>query len=601
MLTLGGRSPTWKLFSFFALRKHPYAEADSHLPGEQAGSKSGCLLPVLIDSAIICTVATLAFIPILARGFPNGDDAFVHYRWLTQFHEAVQQGSPYPRWLPSANDGRGSPVMLYYPPLPFFISDAFSSLVEDPMKALTLNCWFALILSGLAMYVLGYSLLSNRAGLIAALIYVFAPYHLFDLYQRSALSEYWSFAFLPLALDAVCRIAKQGDWCSSLYLAISYALLILTHLPIAFAFTLVLLIYIAVTLRSLRRLLQAVAGVALGVGISAIFIFPVLFERGYVRIDRALRIRYMNYFLFESLSKSSNMPLFPSPDLHRFYIVEEASLIAVGLVLMLALGLMAIRSGWRSDEGLPLMGRPVLAIYAVTVLSLLMTTRLTSPIWRAIPQLPYMQFPFRWLVIVTAGACLIAAAAVSALKQASRLRVAYVAVISAVLIFNLAMSVLIVMRASYDQEAVRAGVSATEVPEYRTIWLEKWKHSDESVPDEFEHTPVIVESGDAIATVIENNGSKQSYVVTASQPSTLKLRTHYFPGWVARTDGKQLSIAPSREGNIQLTVEPGNHKLTLSFEDTWPRCAGKAISAVSLLIALAMAWLQSGSMRFRIR
>jgi uncharacterized membrane protein len=542
-------------------------------------------LPDLVNCVIICAAATFAFIPIFARGFPNGDDAFVHYRWLTQFHQAVQKGSPYPRWLPSANNGRGSPVMLYYPPLPFFIADAFDSLVENTMRALELSCWFALVISGLAMYISARSLLSSQTSLFAALLYVFAPYHIFDLYQRSALSEYWSFAFLPLALDAIYRIAKGEGWRASFYLAISYALLLLTHLPIAFAFTLVLSVFVAVVVRSLGQLLQVVFGFVLGLGSSAIFIFPVLFERGYVRIDRALRIRYVNYFLFEDLSKVLNMPLFPSADMRRFYIVEETSLIASGLALILALSLVAIRSDWRWGE--PPRSRFVLAICIITTLSLLMTTRLALPIWRAIPQLPYMQFPFRWMVIATPGACLLAACAVAALKRASKLAVVSKIAFSTVLVFNLAISLLIIMQASYDQAAILAGVSEIEVPEYRTVWWEKQKRLDEQAPDEFERAQVIVESGDASVALIEDAGNKYSYAITASEPSTLKLRTYYFPGWVARINGRQLSIAPSKEGNIQLVVEPGKHTLTLSFEDTWPRRAGKIVSAISLLIALA--------------
>ena len=44
------------------------------------------------------------------------------------------------------------------------------------------------------------------ASLLAAAFYVVAPYHVFDLYQRTALSEFWSFAWMPLFLDAGRRV-----------------------------------------------------------------------------------------------------------------------------------------------------------------------------------------------------------------------------------------------------------------------------------------------------------------------------------------------------------------------------------------------------------
>jgi len=61
-------------------------------------------------------------------------------------------------------------------------------------------------------------------------------------------------------------------------------------------------------------------------------------------------------------------------------------------------------------------------------------------------------------------------------------------------------------------------------------------------------------------------------------------------------------IAPGPEGNIQLHVEPGEHTLTMSFEDTWPRTVGKIVSAASFLIFLGVlsgsAGIPACSLRF---
>jgi hypothetical protein len=61
-------------------------------------------------------------------------------------------------------------------------------------------------------------------------------------------------------------------------------------------------------------------------------------------------------------------------------------------------------------------------------------------------------------------------------------------------------------------------------------------------------------------------------------------------------DGRKREVAPGPDGNIQLKVEPGVHTVMLSFEDTWPRTAGKIVSAVSLLIFLGIC---SGARRNR--
>src|SRR5438128_4118685 len=164
----------------------------------------------LIAAIVICAGATLIFLPIIIRGFPNGEDAYVHYRWAAEFKAAFGEGvSLYPRWLGLANNGAGSPTMLYYPPLPFFVTAAFDFLLGDTPRALSLSCWLATALAGAAMFVFSRRLVSPRWALAAALFYMAAPYAVFDLYQRSALSEYWAFAWLPLILDATCRVAER--------------------------------------------------------------------------------------------------------------------------------------------------------------------------------------------------------------------------------------------------------------------------------------------------------------------------------------------------------------------------------------------------------
>ena len=67
-----------------------------------------------------------------------------------------------------------------------------------PRSKLSLACRrYAL---GLAMYLFVRRLLGRPAGLIAALTYVYIPYHLFDLYVRAAQAESVGFVFVPLVL-----------------------------------------------------------------------------------------------------------------------------------------------------------------------------------------------------------------------------------------------------------------------------------------------------------------------------------------------------------------------------------------------------------------
>src|SRR5260370_25947756 len=124
--------------------------------------------PDLVACGGVLLLATAIMLPVFVRGFPTGFDAVKHYRWTSQFIDELRDGTVYPRWLSEANDGQGSPVPLYYPPLPFYVAAAFSLVAGNTLRALSLSCWLALIFSGLSMYALCRSTLSHWISLSAA-------------------------------------------------------------------------------------------------------------------------------------------------------------------------------------------------------------------------------------------------------------------------------------------------------------------------------------------------------------------------------------------------------------------------------------------------
>ena len=559
--------------------------ADSDRPPAGHAPWRARLLPYLLITA----AAALLMLPAFLHGIPNGDDAAMHYRRHADFIEAMREGVWYPRWLPRSNFHQGTPVMLYYPPLPYYVTAAINVIVNAPFVALTIGCWLGLLLSGLTMYVFGRQLLPRWAALLAAVFYMALPYHLFDFYHRTALSEFWAFAWLPLVLDATRRVAEGRGLRATLYLGASFAALLLTHVTISFEMGLLLPIYLLLLTRRARRLLQAAGGLALGAVMSAVFLVPLLLEVRYIRIDRALRISFEEYFLFTHLGGAFNCHVFPPPEGRRYFYLDGVNVIAVSLlILLLACAVVFWRERRRIGE-YPVVKSLTWPVWAFTAVSLLLTTRLTAPLWRVAPQFPYIQFPFRWLTVTAVGAALLLGGAAVVAARAGRLRAVYAGLLGAALVFTLAVSALLVSRAAYNRQELEDGLNGLEVAEYRTIYLDRQKRLDEYVKP-----AIVVASGDAQASAIDDMGARQSYTIAAATAATLVVRPQFFPGWKAWLDGAPLAIAPSREGNIQLTVEPGEHTLVLRFEDTWPRTLGKVISALTALLFLTLLWLARG-------
>lgn len=533
--------------------------------------------------AIIIAVATLAMLPIFVWGFPRGSDADLHHRWANFFTESLREGVLYPHWLAGANRGHGSPVMNYYGPVPLYAVAAFNLFLDNTLHAMTLSCWLAMAISGMTMYVCARSLLSRATSLFAAALYMVTAFHLFDLYQAAALNEYWTFAWLPLVFDAIHRLARGEGWRAAAYLGLSYGLLLLTHVPVPFAATLVLPVYVLMLTRDKRRLLQVAAGLALGVCISAMFIVPVLFERKYVKIDAALGRNYKDFFLFRKTGPLWNVNLFsPSQEMYNGNYLLEATLVALALAVVLITSTLPLWSARKADQPnrSPLAWRR--AIWVVAAFSLMMTTRRSAFIWSAFPPLAYLQFPNRWLVITTAATALVAAAALAAITQANRRRLPYGVAFAVALSFNLVISVHQMTQAMYDPEGIARALHGREIPMYTPVWR------NDDYKEETVALPAEVRSGDADVQAIDDSGSRQSYAVTARTTAVMGFRQLYFPGWVARVDGQPIPLGPSKAGNIELTIEPGAHQLTLRFEDTPPRTAGKVISATSFIAFLTL-------------
>src|SRR5262249_21497008 len=220
---------------------------------------------------------------------------------------------------------------------------------------------------------------------------------------------------------------------------ISYAALLQTHLPSAFITSLSLPFFCLTVTRDIRRLIKTGAGVLLGAGLSAIFVLPVLLERNYIQLQRLLdRVDYKRAFVFEHLSSAFNM-IFHPPDGPDSSLQDE--LAAVGMVLLV---LIALFSVWRAYRSIIARSELSNGLLAITSLGLLMSTRLTTGIWRIAPGFKVLGYPARWLQISTVGCAFAAGAAFALIKTITGRRALWWAALSMIVAFNVLIASLII-------------------------------------------------------------------------------------------------------------------------------------------------------------
>ena len=323
--------------------------------------------------------AFLAILPMLLYGPSPGHDFNFH---LLSWLEAARQYAHglYPHWAYTPAYNAGEPRFVFYPPISWTLGALLTTLLPHHWPAVPIVFIFiALTLAGFTAYHLCRDFAPAPIATLAATLYVVNPYMLFTAYERSAFAELLAAAFLPLLFRAALAPRPR-----IVPLAISIALLWLTNAPAAvmgcyaLAFLTLVRLILPSTPRKLHLALTTTAGTALGLLLAAFYILPAAYERRFVHIDMALveGLRITDHFLFH------RMPGGTPDDLFHDAVVRTASYIAVALLLTIATALALSRK------------RPLPLILLAAAIALLLTP-LSLPLWNHIPQLAFLQFPWR--------------------------------------------------------------------------------------------------------------------------------------------------------------------------------------------------------------
>ncbi len=339
---------------------------------------------------MLCATGLAVCYPLLFKGFVNGDDSSFHMLWAQQFLNSLRSGLLYPQWVSDANLGCGNATFIFYPPFTLFSYAAISLITDDMLTILNISVLIGMICSGLAMYFFGRMYMERPAAFFAAVLYMALPYHLIDLFTRSALAEFWAFAWIPAVCYFTVKVEEsRGHF---MWLSLSYAGLLLTHLPSALLFTPFLLLFSIVVLAkesNLKSLLRRLAALFLGLGLSSFYLVPALAERGNVNFkvltaDRWFRIG-SNFLFSHSLADTT--------------FNRKISIIAVTTCLLSACALIfwvIQRKGQRSPSRLP-----ELFFAAAGILTFVLMLPVSEILWDTLPVLTYVQFPWRLLTTST--------------------------------------------------------------------------------------------------------------------------------------------------------------------------------------------------------
>ncbi len=557
-------------------------------------------LPLLL----IFLVSFAAVVPLILRGPSCGHDFDFHFLSWLEASRDWHTGLVYPHWLVLANYGAGEPRFIFYPPLSWFIGAALgsaASLVASPHTAWTaapiLFTGISFFAAGSAVYAFLRTFASGSAATLCACLFIANPYLLFVAYERTAFAELLATALIALLLLLAMRPAF-----AVMPAAIVIGALWLTNAPSA-----VMGCYLLAGITFLRIVLerrwhlawQAAVGCALGTALAGFYLVPAAYEQRWVQIKQAIGegMRIEDSFFFEHTGQ-----------LYHDQVLHTASLITLILVVT---GFVAALAAWRRQDTsrtrlLALLTLPLIALFFLQF-------RISDVIWHAAPRLQFLQFPWRWLQVISILSVALLALAIDHLSSRLLLRLAASLVIAGSIwacahTFYAACDVDDAVAGQLAMFHDGSGVQGTDeytaadadnsqvlqdIPPVRVLTDPNAELPAENAGDNPEWISdwAFPTTAKATSTIRDWSPQHRRIELDARQPAYAVLTLMDYPAWHVSMNGRPQSIDIHREdGLMVLAVPAGKSTIDVLWQNTPDILWGRLLSAVAALLLLPV-WL----------
>lgn len=584
---------------------------------------------------LVLLMTLFAVAPFSLPGyFWGANDARHHVYFLFEYNRALADGIWWPRWSPDFAFGYGYPFFNIYGPLSHCLASILLRTFNLSYTAAVESVFgLSIFGSAAAMYLFIRSWWGRYAAVISALVYVYVPYHLLDLYVRANLAESMAFVWLPLCLWTGRQSVRRPAWRWVVGLALSYAGLMLTSNLVIVLFTPLLMLYIVVLLLNEeepslarpwpnrlmlygRRAIAPALGGILGLGLSALFWIPAFVERQFVRQDQWYDGRYdfSGHFVYFFQLFSSNWGFGisePGPD-------DPFGLqLGVAAIVLTVLGLGLVLPQLATDER-----REVWVFVGAGVVATLLALQVGTTVWEwpvigAIVQTA--QFPWRWFTLTVLCLSILAGLIAHPLivRSSGQPGIALLCLIAVILWSSYPyllveirppvegpVSLASLMRFQQSSDEMTGSTSTVKV-------IPTWSPmADHYINQEAAGLPVQpidtkVDYGNplwpidyetlAVHSMAHNTVMEEVYFHNMRSGEQRIVFNHfYYPGWKAylldESGGiplRELPIIPEETGTLGRMTVPlpeGEGYLLLRFEDTPVRIWGQRISAASLAL-----------------
>lgn len=513
---------------------------------------------------ILLLIGIFFISPFFKNSFYDSHDGEAHVARFAAYYKAYKDGQIPARWAGDLNFRYGSPLFIFYYPLPGTIASGIHALgisLENSFKSIIA---LSFILALLAFYSWASLFVRKDVAFVGSLLYGFAPYHFLDLYVRGDIAEILSFVFVPLVFLYIEKLKTNLNLRNIIIGGIVYALLILSHNAVSLMFSPVFLSYSIVRAGDNKILASCIMLLLTGLFLSAFFWLPALLEAKFVHAAFFIGDMYKLHFpTFQKLIYSQwgfGVDIAKSGGLS-----PHIGLLHVFLAFMSGLFIV------KKTKDYKIIGYWLTLFVVVFFLSM----RASDFIWQHSSMLKLFQFPWRF----TALSSFIAA--VLGLYVLKNLQDKKIIIVVTILLIVTSVPFLKTKEVQTKKDTFYYAYKGTT--DYHGAASTIWSAGD---PGAYAKSQIEVIGGNAVVKNLAIKSNLHRFEIDAAFDAKILDNTIYFPGWQVKIDNKKTPIEfqdINRRGVITFSVPQGLHKVEVRFGESPIRLFSNLISLLAII------------------